>query len=48
MEIFNKRQGKFDVEYYKGKNYDVVKDCKIDIANCTSKKLADFKFKKLQ
>ena len=48
MEVFEKRNKLFDAENYRGKNSNMVSDNKIDIANCTSQKLANFKFRKMQ
>ena len=48
MDVFKKRQGQFDAEFFRGKNHDTAQDGKIQIANCTSQKLADYKFKKMQ
>jgi hypothetical protein len=48
MEVFEKRNKLFDSENFRGKNSNILNDGKIEIANCTSKKLANFKFKKME
>ena len=47
MEVFNKRKDLFDVEAFKGKNQSNISDAKTAILSCNSKKLGDFKFKKM-
>ena len=47
MEIFEKRKNLFDVEAFKGKCQNNIKDMKTDLLACTSSKLANYKFKKI-
>ena len=47
MEVFAKRQQLFDFERFKGKNHNPIVEQRQEVQECSSEKLAEYKFKKM-